>query len=142
MNIKIVMGPPCAGKSTFIKENFPDYKVIDLFDFQKNIMNYDEIMQSYLDCRDALIEALKNNENVVLEHTLLKKKRRKMYVDAIRSITDADIEIYVACPKLEDYIERSKKRKTYISDENLKYYLDFMDFPDEDEGFSKIFKFF
>lgn len=109
MAIKIVMGPSCAGKSTFIKETFPQATVIDSFNFQKDFMSINEIMQSYIDCKDALISTIKEGKDVVLEHTLLKAKRRPMYIDAIREITDEPINIYVVMPDSDTYLEFSQK---------------------------------
>ena len=139
MQIKIVMGIPCAGKSTFIKNNFPDYTIIDLYDYQKNTWpSVDNIMKSYEDARDALILAIKNNEDVVLEHTLLKACRREMYIQAIREVTDAPIDIYVINPNVTKVKSHAKKRGINKTKENILYEKEILEIPTLDEGFNSI----
>lgn len=113
MSVIIVAGPTCSGKSTFIQKNFPQHKIIDIYDFQKDFrfINIDNVMESYVQCKDALVAAIKESENVVLEHTLLKAKRRAMYVDAIKEVTDQPIEIYFLFPSEKQLLKQMKKRK-------------------------------
>lgn len=136
--IAFVIGPACAGKSTFIKNNFPNCKVINLYDYQKNFMTVDEVWQSYLKCRDELKKAVQNNENVILEHTLLKKERRIMYIEAIREITNAPIDIYVMLPDIETLLERRKERKILTSRKMTESELEMCDIPVPEDGFNKI----
>ena len=137
--VAIVAGPACSGKSTFIKKTFPDRKVIDVFDFQDDrCVTPATVMRSYLDCRDALVQALKDGYDVVLEHTLLKAKRRPMYIDAIRSVTDADIEMYWFAPDVDTYCGRLKARNCFLGEEDAKFALEFGDVPDVSEGYSKV----
>ena len=144
MHIVIVAGPMCAGKSTYIQKNFPNHTVIDLYAFQDGMdfPTYETVMKSYEECRDALIEAIKRGEDVVLEHTLLKQKRRPMYIDAIRSVTDADIEMHWLQPSIDTLAHRALERKMRI---NLKYCREFAEAvlesaetPTVDEGFSVV----
>lgn len=139
MAIKIVMGPSCTGKSTFIKETFPNATVIDLFDFQKDFMSVDEVMQSYIACKDALVSAIKENKDVVLEHTLLKSKRRPMYINAIKEVTDEPINVYVLIPDKEDYLEFSEKRNCNMSKETIDMMFDTLEIPTIEEGFNNIY---
>ena len=117
MSVIIVAGPTCAGKSTFIKDHFPNHTVIDLFDFQKDFkcVTVEGVMKSYEECRDALAAAIDRGEDVVLEHTLLKAMRRPMYIDAIREHTDEPIEMYFLMPSDEQLFRQMKERK-YASD--------------------------
>lgn len=139
MAIKIVMGPSCTGKSTFIKETFPNATVIDLFDFQKDFMSVDEVMQSYIDCRDALVNAIKENKDVVLEHTLLKAKRRPMYINAIKEVTDEPINVYVLIPDKEDYLKFAEKRNCNMSKEIIDMMFETLETPTIEEGFNNIY---
>lgn len=139
MAIKIVMGPSCTGKSTFIKETFPNATVIDLFDFQKDFMSVDEVMQSYIDCKDALVNAIKENKDVVLEHTLLKAKRRPMYINAIKEVTDKPINVYVLIPDKEDYLKFAEKRNCNMSKEIIDMMFETLEIPTIEEGFNNIY---
>ncbi len=136
--VVIVMGAPCSGKSTFIKDYFLERTVIDLLDFEKNRYTIPEILKAYEECRDALVQAIKDGKQVVLEHTLLRQIRRSMYVDAIREVTDAPIHIYVMLPS-ED------KVKAYCKKERISvdlYYdnLGLLELPTKEEGFDKIYE--
>ena len=117
MSVIIVAGPTCAGKSTFIKDHFPDHTVVDLFDFQKDFkyVTVEGVMQSYEECKNALQAALRQGKNVVLEHTLLKQMRRPMYIDAIRECTNEPIEMYFLVPSDEQLIKQMRER-SYASD--------------------------
>lgn len=139
--VVFVIGPACAGKSTFIKERFKDYKVVDLYDFQrKTFMTTEDIYKSYENCRDALIEALKENEDVVLEHTLLLAKRRGMYIDAVRSVTDAPIDVYCILPTSQALRERRIERgaSPLISVTAAKSELTMFEVPKKEDGFRNI----
>lgn len=145
MNIYFVMGISCSGKSTYIKNNFPNAIVIDLFDFQTNKrrpLTKDIIMESYQECMDALIQRINENKDknvdIVMEHTLLRGIRRKPYIDAIRNVCDAPITAIVIIPPMYKLIERNKLRgfsgdATFIQDN-----LDVLEIPTIDEGFLKV----
>lgn len=148
MKITFVMGIACSGKSTYISENFKDRKIIDLYDFQENKFTYQEIYNSYIETENALIKAIKNGEDVVLEHTLLKGIRRKMYIDAVREITDEPIEIILINPEIKTMVNRRAERFGLSLDiepncfEDLelqiKEELSVLEIPTEDEGFSNV----
>ena len=136
--IKIVMGLPCAGKSTFIENNFEGIKKIDLYDYQTNIMRQDEVWKSYEDVKDEIIKRIKNNEDFVVEHTLLKAIRRKYYIDAIREVTQEPIEIWLIKPNEEQYLKQCKMRDINHTSEDYKWYMDILEIPTIEEGFSKV----
>lgn len=140
MKITFVMGIPCSGKSTYIKNNFSDRKVIDLYDYQKNekFTTIETIKESYEKCKNALIDAIKNNEDVVMEHTLLRAIRRKVYIDAVKSITECPIEIVVINPDIKILKQRAEKRDIYNDDEYIKEMQNTLEIPTKEEGFSNI----
>lgn len=140
MSVIIVAGPTCAGKSTFIKDHFPNHTVIDLFDFQKDFkfINVHDVLISYEQCRDALKAAIMRGENVVLEHTLLKRMRRPMYIDAIRECTDQPIEMYFLMPSDEQLIKQMRER-SYASDiKTAKGMKEVAELPTLDEGYAVV----
>ena len=140
MKIIFVIGPAGSGKSTYIKKNFPDAKVVDLWDFQENLRRFsvEEIFETYKMAEDALKETIKKNLNtdntVILEHTLLKAKRRPQYIGAVRSITDVPIEVHVMNPSIEIYKERCKSKGISPRIDEL----ELLEIPVEEEGFSYI----
>ena len=139
MAITIVMGPTCSGKSHLIKERFADAKVIDLYDFQgKGFVTVETIWQSYVDCAEALKEAIKTNADVVLEHTLLKRIRREWYIEQIREVTTDEIKIICIVPTADELVEHAKLRKLYMSKAEAEGMLEILEIPTEDEGYSNI----
>jgi predicted kinase len=140
MKITFVIGPAGAGKSTYIKKKFPNRTIIDLYDYQQKYqyLNSQTVLQSYEDCKEGLKEALRRNEDVVLEHTLLRAIRRNMYIDAVREITNDPIDIVVIKPSLEVLRERCIEREIYIGDANLEQALDMLDIPKKEDGFNNI----
>lgn len=140
MSVIIVAGPTCSGKSTFIKENFSDREVVDLFDFQKDklFLNIQGILKSYEECKNTLIEKIKEGKSVVLEHTLLKAIRRKPYIDAIKEVTDEPIEIYFLFPEREIYRKQLEMRKQPTDDDFIDGSYLVVEIPTEDEGYDKV----
>lgn len=140
-NVKIifVMGPSCGGKSTFIKNNFPEYKKLDLYDYEeKNGFSIPAIIQSYDEIKEDLIDAIKNNEDIVMEHTLLKAIRREVYIDAIKEVTDSPIIGYFILPSDEEIESNAKKRKVRLYEGELDNIRNILDIPTVDEGFAEV----
>lgn len=140
MRIIFIMGVPGAGKSTYAKKNFPDFTFIDLKDFQKKYASssIETIAKTYDECRDALIEAIKRNEDVIMEHTLLKAVRREVYIKAVKEVTDTPIEIIVMNPPKEIIKENLYKRDNITGDWLLNTNLDILEIPTIDEGFDSV----
>ena len=141
MSIIIVSGPACAGKSTFIKKTFPDRTIIDLKDFQDKypVLTYENVAKSYDDCKKALITAIKEGKEVVLEHTLLREIRRKVYIDAIKEVTNDEIIIYCFKPSLELLVNRVEERCGKRGEADAKNSLNTLEIPTFAEGYSQIF---
>jgi len=139
MTVKIVIGLACAGKSTFIKNNFPNSTVVDIFDFQEHARSTEDIWQSYIAAKDVLIKAIKAGDEVVLEHTLLRAIRREMYIDAIKSVTDEPIDIYVVNPSPDIIQERSEKRGCPYHKGEVEEALKVLEIPTKEEGFNNVY---
>lgn len=136
--LTIVMGPTCSGKSHLIREKYTNAKIVDLYDFQRYGMSVSEVWQSYVDCAEALKVALKENDNVVLEHTLLKRIRREWYFEQIREVYSGDIHIVCMYPTAEQLSANAKKRGLHMSLEQANDMLQTLEFPSEDEGYASI----
>ena len=136
--VNFVIGPPCAGKSTFIKSTFHGAKIVDLWDYQKDLkfVNVDELLKTYEFAKEALLEAIADEEEcVVFEHTLYKAARRAPYIEAVKNATSMPINCYVVYPDWEEYTKRCKKRKAMSN--SLDYAM--LDMPKHSEGFENIF---
>ena len=139
MKIIFVMGPSCAGKSTFIKKNFPDMKVLDLFEYEERIgFSIPAIKEAYKQIEKDLVDCVKNNEDIIMEHTLLKAIRREVYIKAIKEVSDSPIIGYVLLPSDDEIKANAKKRRVKMSDSELKNVREILDIPSIEEGFSEI----
>ena len=139
MKIIFVMGPSCAGKSTFIKKNFPDMKVLDLFEYEERIgFSIPAIKEAYKQIEKDLVDCVKNNEDIIMEHTLLRAIRREVYIKAIKEVSDSPIIGYFLLPSDDEIKANAKKRRVKMSDSELKNVREILDIPSVEEGFSEI----
>lgn len=151
----IVMGTAASGKTHFIEENFSfmDYKHISIGQIQResktdeevDAMGFHEYFDYLAECNEKakvdMTEALKAGENVILEHTLYKAKRRIVYVEAARQATTEPIDIYVMMPSRDRLRENLKLYKPG-GETFLDRFLDEMsqiEYPNPAEGFDKIY---
>lgn len=141
MSVIIVGGPAGAGKSTFIKEHFSDKTVIDLKDFQDKyrFLSYDNVVKSYEDCKEALVNAIKEGKDVVMEHTLLRAIRRDVYIKAIKEVTNDDIVIYFFKPSMNLLAKRIEHRSGASGERSARVSLETLEVPTYDEGYTKIY---
>lgn len=110
--LTIVAGPPCSGKSTYIKNSRELSKktVVDLYDFQRNHMSLSEVQESYALCYREVAKQLNNGKDVVLEHTFLKAQRRKEFLEFLRERYTGDVHMVYFHTPTEVLTERIKKR--------------------------------
>ena len=146
----LLIGLPLSGKSTWIKRNYPDTKVISRDDLVMEVYGSDNYSEAFknvdqkevdrlLDLR--LKEANLNKENVIVDMTNLTPKRRKQTLRYFSSDYD---KVAIAFPILEDteYSDRNNFRKLnenkWIPPFVLKSMLDSYVVPTLDEGFNDI----
>ena len=112
--VHFVIGLPHAGKSVAIASDplLSTLPKLDLRDVQLDLaggderlkLSEDEVWESYLIARDRLLELMEEHDECVFEHTLVKAKRRPMYLDAIReTFPEARIVCHYVYPPLEEY---------------------------------------
>lgn len=119
----ILVGPPLSGKSTWVRQNFPDTNVISRDEIVMEVYgsrNYTEAFQKVnqkevdrvLDYR--LKEANLAKSNVIVDMTHMTSKRRKQNLNYF---SDDFYKLAVIFPILSDdeYIRRNNKR---IEEEN------------------------
>jgi predicted kinase len=137
--ITFVCGVPCAGKTTFINKNFPEVEKINIFDYQEDCF----LLQHYLNAQEKaksdLLKVALNND-VVMEHTLLKRKRRIEQIEYLRNGGyEGEIHLIFLNPPITILEKRIMERhKTKSSLNFLKNHTDIVELPTEDEGFTSI----
>ena len=137
--ITFVCGVPCSGKTTFINKNFPNSIKLNIFDYQEDCF----LLQHYIDAQekaksDLLQIALLND--VVMEHTLLKKKRRLEQIEFLRNGGyDGEIHLIFLNPPMDILEKRTLQRhKTQSSLNFLKNHSDIVELPTKEEGFTSV----
>lgn len=147
--INFVVAPACSGKSTFIKEYFQGWKVLDVLDFQRKMSGNpdDEWIsnEGIIKGHFALTEEIVNNVNhdIVVEHTLFKTKRRIDILAAIHEKGNPEINIYIVMPTeermKENYQKRYPNNKSLTKYKQIKCEYRYMESFDKDQGFEHIY---
>lgn len=146
--IIFIIGANAAGKTTFIRKNFlnTNYEILDVRDYQQKLYKapdtrslslYDRTWIAQNQVIDDAIKLLLENKNVVMEHTLFKRKRRITYIDQIKKAApDTKIKIYVISPSSEQWQKNSQKCDMAVQT----WQLEEIEFPDLAEGFDAIYE--
>ena len=119
----ILIGPPLSGKSTWIRENFPDTNVIcrdeilmDVYGSRNYTEAFNKVNQKEVDkvLHQSLVDANKEKKNVIVDMTHMGSKRRKQNLNYF---TKDYYKLGVIFPILsdEEYVRRNQKR---IDEEN------------------------
>lgn len=146
----VLVGPPMSGKSTWIKENYPDTEVISRDEILMEVYgsrNYGEAYknadQNKVDkvLKTRIAEYAKEGRNVILDMTNLSKKVRKRN---LANYGKKYTKIAVAFPVLpmEEYKRRNEIRKVeenkniprFVLTNMIKIYV----LPTLDEGFDEV----
>lgn len=131
--VKILIGIPASGKTTMCEEflrNNPDWVRVNRDDYRRMLRNEAmcefrvENMITEL-ANEAVLTALQNKRNVLIDNTNLKKE----YIDAIIELTReyADIEFRLFPISLEKAIERDAARVKKVGEKVIeKMYKDYV----------------
>jgi len=151
-----VIGSTATGKTYFINQHYAnqDVDVLNIYDYQQKA--YDEAgfgeaipFGAQFRCLKRandmhlqdIIEKLEQGRNVVAEQTFFKAKRRIAYIEEIRKVVEAQIEVYVMHPSDEQWAENIKERKLGGSLQSYKEQAERdMEFPNPAEGFDAIYE--
>ena len=154
--VKIVIGANASGKSYYIENNeeFNGYTKLNVYDFQQQVQEearnkeaissretYKILYEANERLTRAVVEAVKAGQDVVVEHTLFKMKRRIGMVDAIRNACDTPIEIYLMRPS-EERLKQNCKERDVDDDFSfgfIKKQIEEIELPSVKEGFTKTF---
>jgi len=146
----ILIGPPLSGKTTWVRNNFPDVNVISRDEILMEVYgsdNYDEAFKNVNQKRvdrvlhERLVSADENMENVIIDMTHMTSKRRK---HNLNYFGDDYYKVGVIFPILSDdeYEKRNQKRSDeenkYIPIGVIKRMISSYQTIQSDEGFDKI----
>ena len=152
-----VIGVTATGKTHFIKEHYAgqDVETLDVYDYQQRA--YDEagvgasiwtgqqmkcLRQANAQLLEDVLAKLEQGQDVVVEHTLYKAKRRIAYIDEIRKkFGDAvAIVFYVMQPTEERWEANILKRKLPGGVARYKRIAEELEFPNVAEGIDEIYE--
>jgi len=145
----LLIGPPLSGKSTWIKNNYPQTPVISRDEIVMEVaksrdynLAFKNVNQKEVDriLKRRLIEAGKGNQSVIIDMTNLNSNRRKETLGYFPN----HYKIAVIFPILskEEYerrnILRNSQDNKWIPIDVLDKMINSMEFPTEAEGFDRI----
>lgn len=145
-NVIFVIGATATGKTYFINEHFKDKDILNVYDHQQKA--YDEAgygesiplsanFRCLYNANDALLKdimkQLKSGQDVVVEQTLYKMKRRLAYIDA-------NIIFYIMQPSDTRYQANIEQRKLSGTWEMYKKAMEQIEFPNPAEGINEIYE--
>jgi len=141
----MMVGIPGSGKSTYIKNNFPDITPVsrDAIRFE----SLDERGGEYFDYEDEvfdkfirqIIGSLVADEVTIADATHLNKKSRARVLDKVRKFAD-EIEAVVLDTSVETAFKRNDQRegRAWVKHGIIRRMFFTMEMPEEAEGFNKI----
>jgi len=96
------------------------------------------MLTEYEECKQALVDALKTYENVVLEHIFFKAIHRSPYIQAVRSVTDKDIIAYVFNPSTESILHMHGMANTEDARERINSLKGMLEIPVAGDDFAEV----
>ena len=127
--IIIMMGIQGSGKSTFCAKIFPEYTRINL-----------DTLRTRKKEMDALWQAIKRKENIIIDNTNPTVSDRKKYIEAGKAYQYEIIGCFMQS-KLEECIERNNSRigKEKIPSIAITCTSNKLEMPSYEEGFVKLY---
>lgn len=153
----VVAGATATGKSHFIERQFSDgtYEILDALDYQRRIFKENSykgavplrlhrrlLLMADQQLLGDVIAKLCQGKNVVVEHTLLKAKRRLTYMDIQKEqgLDQVTAEVYVLTPTQTEWARRIEQRGLSARAQSIMSQAQDLEFPNEVEGWDRIFQ--
>lgn len=154
--LKLVIGVPASGKTHWINscKEFADAVKLDIYNYQQMVRE-EFTDEEYISSHDTyrilfeaneriikdIVEHINAGEDVIVEHTLYKMKRRLQMIDVVHKVSDTPIEIYLMQPSDEQLQKNCELKDT--EDEYMfwraKRQMEDVELPSVSEGFAKTF---
>lgn len=154
--VTFVIGANATGKTTFIESNFSNSNavILNVYDYQQKAYKdagfggrvpfskeFECLYKANENLLVDIIDNLKQGNDVVVEQTLFKAKRRIAYIDRIRGdIENVNIVFFVMCPSDMVWERYITKRKLYGSFQSHKSVAKQIEFPNPSERIDKIYE--
>lgn len=150
--VMLLSGVPMSGKSTWLKENYPDVMVISRDDILLEVAGTDDYGKAFYNTdsklvdkklRERLILAGSLGQDVILDMVNGSAKTRRRNLEFF---SDDFYKIAVVFPVLasDEYVRRNEVRKVnenkFIPPKVLYTMINSFTIPSEDEGFDEVIK--
>lgn len=146
--IMYLIGLPCSGKSTYIKNCLSDYvvisndKIIDEYASQNNITYgeaWNKISFKYVknQCKKEFNNAILNNKNIVIDNTNMTVKSRRTYRDD-KYKNKAVVFICNEKERKKRELKRLNETQKYVPQNAIDNMNKIFQYPSKDEGFYEI----
>jgi predicted kinase len=148
--VMLLIGPTLSGKSTWIRNNYPDVNIISRDEILMEVAGtrdynkaFETVDQKLVDrvLAERLTDANLTKTSTIVDMTNMTVKRRSQ---TLRYFDDNFYKIAVVFPILSDEqyqmrnIDRNSKENKWIPPSVIKSMIDSYQEPTSDEGFSKI----
>jgi predicted kinase len=147
--IFILIGVPMSGKSTWVRENYPNTKVISRDDIVLEVHGSNDYNKAFNEVNqkevnrildERLLDASKSNEDVIIDMTNMTSKRRR---STLKYFTDFYKEAVVFPVLSNEEYDRRNKIRTVNENKSiplavLRTMLNSYQSPTKEEGFDKI----
>jgi predicted kinase len=145
----LLIGIPLSGKSTFIRENYPNIIVISRDELVMEVFGSNDYNKAFREVNhkevdkllnSRLVSASQSNEDVIIDMTNMTSKRRK---STLIHFTNFHKEAIVFPILSDEEYERRNKIRTVTENKSiplsiLKSMMDTYEAPTKDEGFDDI----
>jgi predicted kinase len=148
--VMLLVGPTLSGKSTWVRNNYPDVNVISRDEILMEVAGtrdynkaFETVDQKLVDkvLADRLSESNANKISTIVDMTNMNKKRR---AQTLRYFDDSFNKVAVVFPILSDdeyqkrNIDRNSKENKWIPPTVIKSMIDSYQEPTYEEGFNNI----
>lgn len=153
--LTLVIGANATGKTYFIENHYvgKGADILNIYDYQQRVYNEEGfkdgipigaqfrcLMRANELLLSDICERLLKGRDVVAEQTFYKAKRRIVYIDEIRKISDVEIEVYVMQPSDALWKSNLEKRDSGRTFESHKQEAKEIEFPNVAEGMDRIYE--
>lgn len=150
-NINFCYRGKCNGKNNFSNSNVV---ILNVYDYQQKAYKdagfggrvpfskeFECLYKANENLLIDIINNLKQSNDVVVEQTLFKAKRRIAYIDRIKdNVENVNIEFFVMCPSDEVWEGYITKRKLHSSFQRHKSVAEQIEFPNPSERIDRIYE--
>lgn len=148
----VIVGLPCSGKSTYVKENYPNATVISFDNTIQEMypeLSYNEahkkvnLEEAEKTMKSRLLDAIKKADNdIIVDKTNLKIKSRRKLLASVSKKKFTTIAVVFSLSETE-FIKRNelrnKQEDKFISFKTFKEMRDMYEEVTKEEGFDEIY---